>query len=122
MEANVKPVLQADSSRELEIQKRRLRENCREFESVMISYMMKAMRDGLMRGEEAGSTKEIYEDMLAEQVSKEISRSSALGIGDMLYSNLEPLVKAQTLQEAKTPQAEAQTAISATSPNKPGSG
>src|SRR5208283_867327 len=122
MEANVKPVLQADSSRELEIQKRRLRENCREFESVMISYMMKAMRDGLMRGEEAGSTKEIYEDMLAEQVSKEISRSSALGIGDMLYSKLEPLVKTQTSQEAKTPQAEAQTAISATSPNKPGSG
>jgi len=122
MKANVKPVLQADSSRELEIQKRRLRENCREFESVMISYMMKAMRDGLMRGEEAGSTKEIYEDMLAEQVSKEISRSSALGIGDMLYSKLEPLVKTQTSQEAKTPQAEAQTAISATSPNKPGSG
>jgi Rod binding domain-containing protein len=122
MEANVKPVLQADSSRELEIQKRRLRENCREFESVMISYMMKAMRDGLMRGEEAGSTKEIYEDMLAEQVSKEISRSSALGIGDMLYSKLEPLVKTQTSQEAKTLQAEAQTAISATSPNKPGSG
>jgi len=122
MEANVKPVLQADSSRELEIQKRRLRENCREFESVMISYMMKAMRDGLMRAEEAGSTKEIYEDMLAEQVSKEISRSSALGIGDMLYSKLEPLVKTQTSQEAKTPQAEAQTAISATSPNNPGSG
>jgi len=122
MKANVKPVLQADYSRELEIQKRRLRENCREFESVMISYMMKAMRDGLMRGEEAGSTKEIYEDMLAEQVSKEISRSSALGIGDMLYSKLEPLVKTQTSQEAKTPQAEAQTAISATSPNKPGSG
>jgi len=122
MEANVKPVLQADSSRELEIQKRRLRENCREFESVMISYMMKAMRGGLMRAEEAGSTKEIYEDMLAEQVSKEISRSSALGIGDMLYSKLEPLVKTQTSQEAKTPQAEAQTAISATSPNNPGSG
>ena len=122
MDTNVKPVLQVDSSRELESQKRRLRENCRAFESVMISYMMKAMRDGLMRGEEAGSTKEIYEDMLAEQVSKEISRSSALGIGDMLYSKLEPLVKTQTSQEAKTPQAEAQTAISATSPNKPGSG
>ncbi len=95
MDANVKPVLQADSSRELEIQKRRLRENCREFESVMISYMMKTMRDGLIRGEEPGSAKEMYEDMLAEQVSKEIGRSSALGIGDMLYSKLEPLIKAQ---------------------------
>jgi Rod binding domain-containing protein len=122
MDTNVKPVPQADSSRELEIQKRRLRENCRAFESVMISYMMKTMRDGLIRGEEAGSTKEMYEDMLADQVSKKIGSSSALGIGDMLYSKLEPLVKAQTSHEAKIPPAEAQTGISATSPNKAGPG
>ena len=31
--------------------------------------------------------------MFAEQVSKEIGRSSALGIGDMLYSKLEQLLK-----------------------------
>jgi len=122
MEANVNPILQADSSRELEIQKRRLRENCREFESVMISYMMKAMRDGTVRGEEPGNAREIYEDMLAGQVSKVISRSSALGIGDMLYSKLEPLIKTRTSQELNTPPSEAQTAISATSWNNPGAG
>jgi Rod binding domain-containing protein len=80
------------------------------------------MRDGLIRGEEAGSTKEMYEDMLADQVSKEIGRSSALGIGDMLYSKLEPLLETQTPQGAKKPPDEAQTSISATSWNKPGSG
>ncbi len=122
MEADVKQVLQADSSRELEIQKRRLRESCHEFESVMIAYMMKAARDGLVRGEEPGSTTELYEDMLAGEVSKVISRSSALGIGDMLYSKLEPLVKTRTSQELKTAPAEAQTVISATSWNKPGGG
>ncbi len=122
MEAYVNPILQADSSRELEIQKRRLRENCLEFESVMISFMMKAMRDGIVRGEEPGSAREMYEDMLAGQVSKVISRSSALGIGDMLCSKLEPLVKTRTSKELKTPPAEAQTAISATSWNNPGAG
>jgi len=122
MEADVKQVLQADSPRELEIQKRRLRESCRQFESVMISYMMKAAREGLVRGEEPGSAREIYEDMLAGEVSKVISRSSALGIGDMLYSKLEPLVKTRTSQELKTSPAEAQTAVSATSWNKPGAG
>ncbi len=122
MEANVNPILPADSSRELEIQKRRLRENCREFESVMISYMMKAMRDSTVHGEEPGSAREIYEDMFAGQVSKVISRSSALGIGDMLYSKLEPLIKTRTSQELKTTTAEAQTAISATSWNNPGAG
>jgi Rod binding domain-containing protein len=122
MEANVKPVVQPDSSRELEIQKRRLRENCREFESVMISYMMKTMRDGLVRAEEPGSARAIYEDMLAGQVSKEISRSSTMGIGEMLYSKLEPLLKAQASQALKTPPSEAQSAVSEASLNKPGSG
>jgi Rod binding domain-containing protein len=122
METKVKPVLQADSSPELEIQKRRLRENCREFESVMISYMMKTMRDGALRGEEPDSAREMYEDMLAGQVSKEIGRSSVLGIGDMLYSKLEHLVKTQASQKPQTPPAEAQTAISAPLPDKAGSG
>jgi Rod binding domain-containing protein len=122
MGANVKPVIQAGSSCELEIQKKRLHENCREFEAVMVSYMMKTMRDGLIRGEKPDSAGEMYEDMFAGQVSKEISHSSTMGIGDMLYSKLEPLIKAQASQMLKTPPAEAQTAISETSLNKPGSG
>jgi Rod binding domain-containing protein len=122
VEANVKPVQQADCSRELEIQKKRLRENCREFESVMISYMMKTMRDGLIRGEEPGNAREIYEDMLAGQVSKEIGRNSALGIGDMLYSKLEHLVKAPAVPDTKVIPDGAQTAVSAPPDKKPGSG
>ncbi|MGD0397799.1 MAG: rod-binding protein [Syntrophobacteraceae bacterium] len=122
MEPNVEPILQPDSSRELETQKRRLRENCREFESVMVSYMMKAMRDGTVRGEEPGNTREIYEDMFAGQVSKVISRSSALGLGDMLYSKLEPLVKTKTSKGLKMAPVDAQTAISATSWYNAGAG
>jgi Rod binding domain-containing protein len=52
------------------------------------------MRDGTIRAEEPGSARGIYEDMLAGQVSKVIGRNSALGVGDMLYSKLEHLVKA----------------------------
>ena len=96
METKVKPAFQGDSSHELEMQKKRLRESCREFESVMTSYMMKTMRDGMVRAEEPDSARAMYEDMLAVQVSKEISRSAALGIGDMLYSKLEPLLETQS--------------------------
>jgi Rod binding domain-containing protein len=95
VETEVKPILQTDSSRALEIRKKQLRDNCREFESVMISYMMKTMRNGVSWADEHDSAKEIYEDMLGQAVSKEIGRSSALGIGDMLYSRLEPLLKTQ---------------------------
>ena len=86
----------------------------------MISYMMKTMRDGTIRGEEPGHAMEIYEDMLAGQVSKEIGRNSALGIGDLLYSKLEPLVKAQAQKAVDPAAAEAQTAVSRNSLEKPG--
>jgi len=117
--ANINPVLQADSSKELEAQKKRLKESCREFESVMISFMMKSMRDGTVRAEEPGNAREIYEDMLAGQVSKVIGRNSALGVGDMLYSKLEHLVKAQANPNVLP--AGAKTGLSAPS-DKPESG
>ena len=110
--AKVQPVLQTESSRELESQKRRLKENCREFESVMISYMMKTMRDSVLRGEEPGNAMGIYEDMLAGQVSKEVSRSSSLGLADLLYSKLESLVKIQAPKEADPAAPKAQSAVS----------
>jgi Rod binding domain-containing protein len=111
--ANINPVVQAGSPKELEAQKKRLRESCREFESVMISFMMKSMRDGTMRAEEPGNAREIYEDMLAGQVSKVISHNSATGIGDMLYSKLEHLLKVPANPNVLP--TEAQTALSAPS-------
>ncbi|MHC1725554.1 MAG: rod-binding protein [Syntrophobacteraceae bacterium] len=95
METGLKPIMQADSSRELELQKKRLRENCREFESVMVSYLMKTMRESVMRAEEPENAREMYEDMLAGQMSKEMAKSGAIGMGDMLYSRLEHLLKTQ---------------------------
>ncbi len=93
METSVNPVLQPDSSVELEKQKKKLRDTCREFESVMVSMMMKAMREGVSWTDEHNSAREMYEGMLDGQVSKEIGRSSVMGIGDMLYSKLEHLLK-----------------------------
>ena len=96
MDTGMKPVLQVDKSHELEIRKKRLHDQCREFESVMVSYLMKTMRDGVIRADEPDNAQAMYEDMLDGQVSKTLSKTSALGIGDMLYAKLEPLVKAQT--------------------------
>lgn len=93
MENRIKQALHMDSSQNLELQKKRLKDSCRQFESVMVSYMMKTMREGVSWGEEHDNAKEIYQDMFADQVSKEIGRSSALGIGDMLYTKLEQLLK-----------------------------
>ena len=106
METALKPVQQADSSRQLEVQKKRLRDSCQEFESVMISYMMKTMRDAVRWDEEPDTAKTVYEDMLSQQVSEEISRSSVLGIGDMLYSKLEPRLETQAPSKVRGGQGE----------------
>jgi Rod binding domain-containing protein len=111
VESNVQAVLKTDASRALESQKKRLYENCREFESVMISYMMKSMRESIMRSEEPGNAMSMFEDMLAGQVSKEISHTSALGVGEMLYSQLEPLVKVPVSKEADLSAAGAQSVV-----------
>ena len=95
VQASVKPVENVDASRRLDIQKRRLRESCREFESVMVSYLLKTMRASLMRAEEPESAREMYEDMLTGEISKQVGQSSGFGIGDMLYSKLEPALEAQ---------------------------
>lgn len=99
MEASTKPVLQVDTSRELEIKKKHLRDNCREFESVMVSYLMKTMRGGVIRAEEPDSAQAMYEDMLDGQISKTVANTSALGIGDMLYAKLESLVKTKSSKQ-----------------------
>ncbi len=93
MKANLNALPQIDGTREQEVEKKRLRENCREFESVMVSYLMKSMRDTVMKAEEPENDRELYEEMLANQISKEIGKNSGFGIGDMLYSKLEPLLK-----------------------------
>lgn len=112
MAATVQAVLQGDSSKELEIQKKRLRENCEEFQAVMVSIMMKTMKDGIIRAEEPGSAMGTYEDMMVAQVSKEVSRNSSLGLGDLLYSKLEPLVKVQAQKEQDLAASNAQNAVS----------
>jgi Rod binding domain-containing protein len=100
MTVGTKPLSQSDSaSAELDMQKKRLLNSCKEFESVMISYMMKTMHDGVKWSEEHDNAREVYEDMLNQQMSKEIGKSSALGIGDMLYSKLEPRLEGQARQQ-----------------------
>lgn len=98
VKANISQVLQPDTSRGLEAQKKQLRQSCREFESVMLSYIMKTMREGTLRAEKQDNAMSMYEDMFFGEVSKKVGHTSALGLGDLLYSKLEPLVKPRASQ------------------------
>jgi len=97
VEAGTTQLIQAEpaTSRQVEAQKKRLREHCREFESFMVSYLMKTMREATIKAEEPDNARQTYEEMAAGYMSKNIAGASALGIGDMLYAKLEPMVQAR---------------------------
>jgi Rod binding domain-containing protein len=86
----------------MEAQKRRLHQSCREFESVMVSYMLKTMRDTVMTADKPDSARELYEDMLSQQVSKEVGNSERLGLGEMLYTSLEPMLQKNKSSKSDT--------------------
>ena len=86
--------LNIGSASSVEIEKRRLKESCEEFESFLSGNLLKAMRESTMRAEEPENDREIYESMLDQTVATEMSHSKSMGVGEMLYQQLAPAIKA----------------------------
>ncbi|PJZ70400.1 cell division protein [Leptospira perolatii] len=70
-----------------------------EFESIFVKMMLKEMKSsveksGLING---GYAEEIFEDMLYDEYSKNLSKNSSLGLAEQIYqslsSNLSPVGK-----------------------------
>jgi flagellar protein FlgJ len=85
--------------KKLEVKKEELKKACREFESLFTAYILKNMRATVLRAEAPEQAREIYEAMMDEAIAREISLSGALGLGDMIYKQLEPLLEAESKQK-----------------------
>jgi murein DD-endopeptidase MepM/ murein hydrolase activator NlpD len=72
-----------------------------EFESMFVSYLMKVMRETIEESglTEGGMGKDIYNDMLDQEISKGIAERGSLGIADMLIRRL----SAEAAQEESAP-------------------
>ena len=86
---------QVDQSKP-DVQKRKLKETCQEFESILTGYLFKSMRQSIVRAEEPEQANQIYESMMDDTLAKELSRSGSGGLADILYRELLPLVQAGT--------------------------
>ena len=73
----------------------KLRKTCRDFESLLVQQMLSKMRASIPKSDLFGSKdkEEIFQSMLDEEYAKELSASSSLGLGDMLYEQLAALKK-----------------------------
>jgi len=70
--------------------KEKLREACRDLESVFLNMMFKSMRNTVEKSGlfEESFAANVYEDMLYEKYAQEASKGKGLGLGEMLYQQL----------------------------------
>lgn len=69
----------------------KLKEACREFEGMLLGIMYKQMRATVFKSDLIPSDygREIFEEMLDEEITKEASKGVNLGLADELYRQLE---------------------------------
>jgi flagellar protein FlgJ len=72
-------------------QPRTLREAAREFESLFVAQVVKAMRSTVPDGGFLGSSggERIFREMLDQELSREIAFAGGFGIGDVLCRQLD---------------------------------
>lgn len=77
-----KPVVKSEDER--------LRQACKDFESVFVAQMLKGMRSTVQSSDLFGSQKEeaMFRDMLDDEIARAASEQKGMGIADMLYKQL----------------------------------
>jgi len=68
-----------------------LRTATQEFEALFVNYMLKVMRSTIEPADEEASSlgKDVYMSMFDQEISLNIARSQSLGVGEMLFKQLE---------------------------------
>ncbi len=69
----------------------KLRQACADFESIFVNYVLQSARKAVARQGLFHDTHEakIYESMMDEQMARTVSRGRGLGLGQLLYEQLE---------------------------------
>ena len=68
----------------------KLKKACKDFEAVLVSYMLDQMRNTIEKTGLFGSEKEedMFQGMLNQEIAKEISNGGSIGIADLMYAQL----------------------------------
>lgn len=72
----------------------KLRQTCKDMEAVFLNMMWSSMRATVPKSSLLGNSnqQEIMQSMLDSEMTKNISQSGGMGLGDMLYRQLAPSV------------------------------
>jgi flagellar protein FlgJ len=67
-----------------------LRKACNDFESLLVGQVLKQMRQSIQKTELFGSREkeDMFQGMLDDEISKEMSTNHSIGIADVMYKQL----------------------------------
>ncbi len=68
----------------------KLAQACQDFEAVLVSYLLKTMREGVHKEGflDSGNDSEMFQDMMDWEIATQASRRGKLGIWETLYREL----------------------------------
>ncbi|MEN6355595.1 MAG: rod-binding protein [Armatimonadota bacterium] len=69
---------------------KKLRQACKDFESIFLGYLLKSMRKTVEKSDLMGSSQEeeIYQGMMDDEICKSAAESNSVGIASALYNQL----------------------------------
>src|SRR5689334_12761654 len=81
---------------------KKLKEACKEFESVLFSQMMKGLRSTVQKSDLFGSDREeeMFQDMMDQELCKSAAHSQGLGIAELLYQQFTVNHAGKTIKSA----------------------
>jgi len=94
-----------------ELEKKKLREACNQFEACLNGYLIQSMRDSVLRTEEPEHAREMYESMMDRALAGELAEEGKLGVGELLYRQLEPLLERKNGGEPRPEEASKEVSI-----------
>ncbi|MCK8602411.1 rod-binding protein [Desulfoferrobacter suflitae] len=83
-----------------EADKKRLKEACEQFEAIFMQYLLKSMRQTVVRAEDPEQAREVYEAMMDETLAQEMASKQERGLAAMLYQQLLPALTGETSRKA----------------------
>jgi flagellar protein FlgJ len=69
---------------------KKLKQACKDFESIFLGYMLKSMRKTVEKNELMGNRQEeeLFQDMMDDEICKSAADTNSIGIADTLYKQL----------------------------------
>jgi len=83
---------------------KKLKQACKDFETIFMNFMLKSMRKTVTKNDlfGSGSQEEMFQDMMDSEYCKSAAKNSSLGIADVLYSQITHQTQHVATSEVKT--------------------